>query len=340
MLFRSGRERQRGGVRVVQPDGAARLVHERRMGPLIIVFPDCFTALGGNQYVNSSAIGAYADYLTKEIVPFVDLHFRTLASREHRGCFGKSSGGYGSIVHGMQYAQHWGAVACHSGDAYFDFVYWHDWPNTLNELARHRQPRNKAGAYDALAEASRKGLAEGAQKVVKVSVWLGALSHMSAAHFGEHFAGNLQLVQLHAWDVHDDDHRAARVRGSVAARFEGHGTASVITALAGDDVDDAAHGVGAVQRRSAVEQDLHPLDGPRRAAVEVYAGRIAQAGVVVGSIEGNIAMRNWLRPSLRYGSMSTMPLRRKMAASSEASTDASKSIVTTTLLLPATLADT
>jgi len=51
------------------------------MGPAIIVFPDCFTALGGNQYVNSSAIGNYADYLTREIVPFVDREFRTLASR-------------------------------------------------------------------------------------------------------------------------------------------------------------------------------------------------------------------------------------------------------------------
>ena len=74
------------------PERAARLVHERKMGPAIVVFPDCFTALGGNQYVNSSAIGDYADYLTQEIVPFVDREFRTLASRDHRGCFGKSSG--------------------------------------------------------------------------------------------------------------------------------------------------------------------------------------------------------------------------------------------------------
>ena len=118
------------------------------MGPAIIVFPDCFTALGGNQYVNSSAIGNYADYLTKEIVPFVDLQFRTLASREHRGCFGKSSGGYGAIVHGMKYPQTWGAVADHSGDAYFDFVYHHDWPNTLNELARYRPKKAAPGRYD------------------------------------------------------------------------------------------------------------------------------------------------------------------------------------------------
>src|SRR6266478_1172102 len=80
------------------PERAARLVHEGRMGPAILVFPDCFTALGGNQYVNSSAIGRYADYLTRELVPFVDREFRTLASRDHRGCFGKSSGGYGAML--------------------------------------------------------------------------------------------------------------------------------------------------------------------------------------------------------------------------------------------------
>jgi S-formylglutathione hydrolase FrmB len=143
------------------PERAARLIHAQKMGPVIIVFPDCFTALGGNQYVNSSAIGNYADYLTREIVPFVDREFRTLASSAHRGCFGKSSGGYGAIIHGMKYRRYWGAVADHSGDAYFDFVYRNDWPNTLNELAKHRMPPRKPGAYDARGEADRRGLAEG-----------------------------------------------------------------------------------------------------------------------------------------------------------------------------------
>jgi S-formylglutathione hydrolase FrmB len=141
---------------------AARLVHEGRMGPAIIVFPDCFTSLGGNQYVNSSAIGNYADYLLDEIIPFVDREFRTLAAREHRGCFGKSSGGYGAIIHGMKYVQHWGAVANHSGDAYFDFVYRADWPNTLDELAKHRRPARKAGPVKPpRADAAERGLAAG-----------------------------------------------------------------------------------------------------------------------------------------------------------------------------------
>ncbi|MGH6611526.1 MAG: alpha/beta hydrolase-fold protein, partial [Burkholderiaceae bacterium] len=155
------------------PERVACLIHEQKMGPAIIVMPDCFTALGGNQYINSSAVGPYADYLLREIIPFVDREFRTLASREHRGCFGKSSGGYGAIVHGMKYASHWGAVADHSGDSYFDFVYWHDWPNTLNELSKHRPRKRKPGRYDAATEAARvdEGEDDGRIKRFLQHVW-------------------------------------------------------------------------------------------------------------------------------------------------------------------------
>ncbi|MEO8386700.1 MAG: alpha/beta hydrolase-fold protein, partial [Betaproteobacteria bacterium] len=155
------------------PERAARLIHEGKMGPTIIVFPDCFTALGGNQYINSSAIGNYADYLTKELIPFVDREFRTLASREHRGCFGKSSGGYGAIIHGMKYAKYWGAIASHSGDAYFDFVYMHDWPNTLTELMKHRKMKREAGAIKVVKEEKRAamGMDDGRVKNFLDSVW-------------------------------------------------------------------------------------------------------------------------------------------------------------------------
>lgn len=143
------------------PERLERLLHARRIPPAIVVFPDCFTALGGNQYINSTAIGAYADYLVDELVPCVDAEFRTLASREHRGCFGKSSGGYGALVHGMQHADTWGAVACHSGDAYFDFVYRSDWPAALDTLARYRQPAYRAGAWKPLPAHRAGAVAEG-----------------------------------------------------------------------------------------------------------------------------------------------------------------------------------
>ncbi len=155
------------------PERAARLVHEGRMGQAIIVFPDCFTAFGGNQYINSSAIGRYADYLTREIVPFVDREFRTRASRDHRGCFGKSSGGYGAIIHGMKYPGTWGAVADHSGDACFEVVYGHDWPNTLNELARYRPRPVRAGQFDVLKQerGADRGLDDGRVRRFLAAVW-------------------------------------------------------------------------------------------------------------------------------------------------------------------------
>lgn len=155
------------------PERLARLVYEERIPPLIVVFPDCFTALGGNQYINSSAIGRYADYLTRELVPFVDRELRTLASREHRGCFGKSSGGYGAMVHGMKYPHVWGAIANHSGDAYFELVYGRDWPSTLTELAKYRRPAFKAGRYDAAAmtRGTGRGLDDGRVRRFLESIW-------------------------------------------------------------------------------------------------------------------------------------------------------------------------
>src|SRR5713101_5503696 len=49
------------------PERAAPRIREGKLGAAIIVFPDFSTARGVNQYVNSSAIGEYADYLTREI---------------------------------------------------------------------------------------------------------------------------------------------------------------------------------------------------------------------------------------------------------------------------------
>ncbi len=127
------------------PEKLDRLIATKRMPPVIVVFPDCFTRLGGNQYINSSAIGHYADYLNQEIVPFVDSEFRTLASAAHRGCFGKSSGGYGAMRMGMAYPEIWGAIANHSGDAYFDFVYGAEWPAVLTHLQSFAKPQLKTG---------------------------------------------------------------------------------------------------------------------------------------------------------------------------------------------------
>ena len=129
------------------PQRLDRLVAEGKMGPVIAVFPDCFTSLGGNQYINSSAMGNWEDFLIDEMLPAIELQFRARQGRENRAIFGKSSGGYGAITHGLRRADAWGAVACHSGDMGFLMCYAPDFPKLLDTLAEHDRDIAKLFAH-------------------------------------------------------------------------------------------------------------------------------------------------------------------------------------------------
>ncbi len=102
----------------------------------IIVMPDCFTALGGSQYINSPAVGRYEDYIVGEIVPWVDGHFATIPDAAHRAVIGKSSGAYGSLMLAMHHPDIFGLCGWRSGDAYFDFCYRKDIVSTLVALEK------------------------------------------------------------------------------------------------------------------------------------------------------------------------------------------------------------
>jgi S-formylglutathione hydrolase FrmB len=112
------------------------------MPHVIAVLPDCFTRLGGSQYLNSTATGRYEDYIVEELAPFIDGRYRTIAESAGRGVFGKSSGGYGALIMGMRHADVFGAVACHSGDTAFELCYRADFPKAANAI-------NAAGGLDA-----------------------------------------------------------------------------------------------------------------------------------------------------------------------------------------------
>ena len=51
------------GFRENLPERLDRLIGEERMPPVVVAFPDCFTRLGGNQYINSASMGAWEDFL-------------------------------------------------------------------------------------------------------------------------------------------------------------------------------------------------------------------------------------------------------------------------------------
>ena len=54
------------GFRENLPERLDRLIGEHRMPPVVVAFPDCFTRLGGNQYINSAAMGAWEDFLLQD----------------------------------------------------------------------------------------------------------------------------------------------------------------------------------------------------------------------------------------------------------------------------------
>jgi enterochelin esterase family protein len=119
------------------PQRIDRLVRAGSVRPLIVVMADCLTRLGGSQYINSAATGAYEDHLVAELVPFVDATFRTVAAREGRAAMGKSSGGYGATVLAMRHPDVFAAAVDHSGDKYFELCYKADIPAAVAALARY-----------------------------------------------------------------------------------------------------------------------------------------------------------------------------------------------------------
>lgn len=113
-----------------------RLIAEGKVRPMILVMPDCFTRIGGSQYINSPAVGRYEDHIVQELVPFVDARYRTMADRDHRAVVGKSSGGYGSVILAMRHPEVFGLMACHSGDMYFELCYKPDMIGALKALPK------------------------------------------------------------------------------------------------------------------------------------------------------------------------------------------------------------
>ena len=106
------------------------------MPEMILVFPDCFTKYGGSQYLDSPSVGKYRSFLTEELIPFIDRKFRTIRKRSGRGVMGKSSGGYGAIMLSMECPELFSAVACHSGDMYFEYAYCPEFPLALRALEK------------------------------------------------------------------------------------------------------------------------------------------------------------------------------------------------------------
>ena len=77
---------------------------------MIVVLPDSKTVHNGSMYSSSATTGDFENYVARDVVSYIDTHYRTIATRESRGLVGHSMGGYGATRIGMKHADVFGSL--------------------------------------------------------------------------------------------------------------------------------------------------------------------------------------------------------------------------------------
>jgi enterochelin esterase-like enzyme len=70
---------------------------------MIVVVPDSKTVYNGSMYSSSTTTGDFESYIARDVVAYIDAHYRTIAKRTSRGLVGHSMGGYGASRIGMKH---------------------------------------------------------------------------------------------------------------------------------------------------------------------------------------------------------------------------------------------
>jgi enterochelin esterase-like enzyme len=77
---------------------------------MIVVLPDSKTMHNGSMYSSSVTTGDFENYIARDVVAYMDAHYRTLAERRSRGLVGHSMGGYGATRIGMKHSDVFGSL--------------------------------------------------------------------------------------------------------------------------------------------------------------------------------------------------------------------------------------
>jgi S-formylglutathione hydrolase len=91
------------GPHFVNVQRAADAAYAHGVHEMIIVMPNAFTRYQGSMYSNSIVTGDWEAFVTRDLVRYVDSHYRTLAAPASRGLAGHSMGGYGTLRLAMKF---------------------------------------------------------------------------------------------------------------------------------------------------------------------------------------------------------------------------------------------
>jgi enterochelin esterase-like enzyme len=76
----------------------------------IVVLPDSKTLHNGSMYSSSPTTGDFEMFVARDVVSYIDAHYRTIPRRESRGLVGHSMGGYGATRIGMKHPDVFGSL--------------------------------------------------------------------------------------------------------------------------------------------------------------------------------------------------------------------------------------
>ncbi|MBS1811145.1 MAG: alpha/beta hydrolase [Acidobacteria bacterium] len=77
---------------------------------MIVVLPDSKTVHNGSMYSSSPTTGDFENYVARDVVTYIDAHYRTIPKRTSRGLVGHSMGGYGATRIGMKHSDVFGSL--------------------------------------------------------------------------------------------------------------------------------------------------------------------------------------------------------------------------------------
>jgi enterochelin esterase-like enzyme len=97
------------------PASIDRALSAGKLQDMIVVLPDAMTPFGGSMYSNSITTGDWEAFVARDLVGYIDAHYRSIPRRTARGLAGHSMGGYGTLRIGMKYADTFVALYAMSG---------------------------------------------------------------------------------------------------------------------------------------------------------------------------------------------------------------------------------
>lgn len=77
---------------------------------MIVVLPDSKTVHNGSMYSSSVTTGDFEQFVARDLVEYIDAHYRTIPNRLSRGLAGHSMGGYGTSRIGMKHSDVFGSL--------------------------------------------------------------------------------------------------------------------------------------------------------------------------------------------------------------------------------------